>query len=98
MLGPPKLRLLDQPIGRSLEERVPPDHSSRFLSLPRWSSREVEGVALFSHPCIGELSVDWNAYLGAWLMLYNCLEHPRGIVYRVAADPWGPWADAAVLF
>ena len=31
MLGPPKLRCLDRPIGRSIEELVPPDHFYRFL-------------------------------------------------------------------
>ena len=31
MLGPPKLRCLDQPIGHSIEELVPPDHFYRFL-------------------------------------------------------------------
>jgi len=31
MLGPPKLRCLDQPMGRSIEEAVPPDHFYRFL-------------------------------------------------------------------
>lgn len=31
MIGPPKLRCLDQPIGRSIEELVPQDHFYRFL-------------------------------------------------------------------
>ena len=31
MLGPPKLRCLDRPLGRSLEELVPRDHFYRFL-------------------------------------------------------------------
>lgn len=31
MLGPPKLRCLDQPMGRSIEEAVPPNHFYRFL-------------------------------------------------------------------
>ena len=31
MLGPPKLRCLARPIGRSIEELVPPDHFYRFL-------------------------------------------------------------------
>jgi hypothetical protein len=57
---------------------------------PRWSETETRAAPLFSHPCIGELSV-------AWLMLYNC-DNPRGIVYRVAAEPWGPWSPAAILF
>ena len=65
--------------------------------LPRWSAAETDVVPLFRHPCIGELSVGWLAPLGVWLMLYNC-DVPRGIVYRVAERPWGPWSEAAVLF
>ena len=32
MLGPPKLRLLDQPITLSLEDLVPPDNFYRYLA------------------------------------------------------------------
>ena len=32
-----------------------------------------------------------------WLMLYNC-GWPRGIVFRTADHPWGPWSKSAVLF
>jgi hypothetical protein len=65
--------------------------------MPRWSPRESEAVPLFSHPCIGELSVAWNPFLERWLMLYNCSD-PRGINFRVAERPWGPWSEAQVLF
>ena len=64
---------------------------------PRWSTHESEAVPLFSHPCIGELSVAWNPYLRKWLMLYNCA-NPRGINFRVTDQPWGPWSEAQVLF
>src|SRR5262249_47326791 len=65
--------------------------------MPRWSAAETDAQPLFDHPCVGELSVTWNAYLGRWLMLYNCLD-PFGIIMRSAEQPWGPWSDAAVLF
>jgi hypothetical protein len=64
---------------------------------PRWSEGEADAVPLFANPCIGELSAGWNPILEAWLLLYNCHE-PRGIIYRVAGAPWGPWSDAALLF
>jgi hypothetical protein len=66
----------------------------------RWSTTEGRSRPLFEHDgaaCMGELSVTWNAYLGSWLMLYNCTQ-PRGIVFRVAAQPWGPWSEPRVLF
>ncbi len=66
-------------------------------SQPRWSPNESEAVPLFTHPCIGELSVAWNPFLRKWLMLYNC-GNPRGINFRVADQPWGPWSETQVLF
>lgn len=62
---------------------------------PRWSSRESEASALFEQPCIGELSAAWNPFIRKWLMLYNCR---RGITFRVADSPWGPWSPPRVLF
>lgn len=65
--------------------------------LPRWSEREGDATALFDHPCLGELSVAWEAGLGKWLMLYNCAL-PRGITMRSADTPWGSWSDGEVIF
>lgn len=65
-------------------------------SRPRWGS-EPEAQPIFSHPCIGELSVTWNRNLRRWLMLYNC-NQPNGVVGRLAETPWGPWSEPAVLF
>jgi hypothetical protein len=64
---------------------------------PVWSTKESDAMPLFVQPCIGELSVAWNSFLQKWLMLYNC-DSPRGINFRVADQPWGPWSPPAVLF
>lgn len=66
----------------------------------RWSASENDAHPLFNHdgsPCMGELSVTWNRYLDRWLMLYNCIR-PRGVLFRVAPEPWGPWSEPRVLF
>jgi hypothetical protein len=64
---------------------------------PLWSVNEADAMALFHHPEIGEFSVTWNAPLKSWLMLYNAV-NPRGINFRVADKPWGPWSPTALLF
>ncbi|MFN8522830.1 MAG: DUF4185 domain-containing protein [Chloroflexota bacterium] len=64
---------------------------------PRWSGTESEAAELFDHPCVGELSVTHLPTFGQWLMLYQCAE-PRGINFRTAPAPWGPWSPPAVLF
>ncbi len=64
---------------------------------PLWSTDEADAMALFHHPEIGEFSVIWNQSVGLWMMLYNA-GNPRGINFRVAERPWGPWSPTAVLF
>ncbi len=64
---------------------------------PIWSSREQDAIPLFSHPYVGELSVTYNEFLHKWLLLYNS-GNPRGINFRTAENPWGPWSDSKVLF
>jgi hypothetical protein len=71
---------------------------------PIWSRQESEAVKLFDQPDpdtdlpqIGEICVSWNQFLVMWLMLYNA-NSPRGINFRVAKKPWGPWSPMAVLF
>jgi hypothetical protein len=64
---------------------------------PVWSTQESEAMDLFNQPQIGEICVSWNRFLGVWLMLYNA-DGPRGINFRVAEKPWGPWSSTAVLF
>jgi hypothetical protein len=61
-----------------------------------WSTRESDAMALFTDPQIGEFSVTWNNFFQLWLILYNA-ESPRGINFRVAEHPWGPWSATALL-
>ena len=64
---------------------------------PLWSEHEDDAAPLFSHPCVGELSVTYNPYIRKWIMLYNG-DPPRGINFRTADAPWGPWSQARLLF
>jgi len=68
-------------------------------SKPLWSQAESDADPLFSQPCIGEFSVTFNPYLQKWILLYNChLEPFRGIILRLADQPWGPWTAPIILF
>ncbi len=92
------VRLAFQPAGQI---EVP--QSIRYLTgvdqnnIPLWSESEDEATPLFSQPCVGELSVTYNRFLQKWLMLYNC-NAPRGINFRTADYPWGPWTEPQLLF
>jgi len=62
-----------------------------------WSTQESDAMALFTDPQIGEVCVTWNSFLRLWLMTYNAA-NPRGINFRVAEHPWGPWSAPSILF
>src|SRR5215211_2693416 len=66
---------------------------------PLWKINEEEAKPLFKAECVGELSIKWNYYLNKWIMLYNC-DHcnTKGIVIRLADNPWGPWSSPKIIF
>lgn len=67
---------------------------------PKWSLNEMEAEPLFNQSCVGEFSVSFNSFIEKWILLYNCdrAPHPRGILFRTANKPWGPWSEAQLLF
>lgn len=64
---------------------------------PQWSARETEASPLFRHEVVGEFSVAFCKPVGRYVLLYNS-PHPRGIILRSAATPWGPWSDGETIF
>jgi Domain of unknown function (DUF4185) len=71
---------------------------------PSFGSKESDATTLFSDSpgCTGEIGVSWNAYLGAWTMLYDCKDssagRPAGIWLRTSPEPWGPWSSPQTVF
>jgi hypothetical protein len=64
-----------------------------------WKINEEEAKPLFKAECIGELSIRWNYYLNKWIMLYNCNHcNTKGIVIRLADNPWGDWSSPKIIF
>ncbi|MGI8603163.1 MAG: DUF4185 domain-containing protein [Verrucomicrobiales bacterium] len=92
------VRLAFQPAA-SIEERSALRYFAGLdvLGNPTWSVNEADAIALFDQPCVGELSVAYNRFIKRWIMLFNC-GTPRGINYRTARQPWGPWTEPRVLF
>lgn len=64
---------------------------------PTWSTQESASTDLFSQPVVGELSVAYNRFIRRWVMFYNSSDSHRGINFRTARQPWGPWSDTQVL-
>jgi len=66
---------------------------------PTWTSAESGATPLFNQPCVGELSVSYNAFIKKWIMTYNCDQNPSvGVNCRFADKPWGPWSQEQVIF
>jgi len=67
---------------------------------PQWSERETDSKELFSLLAIGENCVVYDRFLRLWLLLYNCeaSRGQRGVHFRTAPFPWGPWSDFGLLF
>ena len=84
MLGPPKLRLLDQPVAVSLEDLVPPDNVSRFLD----ARLDLSFVRTWVQTCDadrGRPSIDPVVFGGLQLILFfEGLRSERKLMATVA--------------
>jgi hypothetical protein len=72
-----------------------------------FAGSQAKAAPLFKdHPaaCMAQLGIQYNPYLGEWIMLYRCKEttapanHPNGIYMRTAPNPWGPWSSPTTIF
>lgn len=62
---------------------------------PCWSSDPQAAVEVIPAP-VGEGSLVWNPYLGAWTYAY-LNERSHNLELRVAPFPWGPWGKPHTL-
>src|ERR1044072_3102085 len=69
MLGPPKLRLLDQPVSVSLEDLVPADHFYRFLDA-KLDLSFVRGWVQDCYAAGGRPSIDPVVFFKLQLILF----------------------------
>jgi hypothetical protein len=51
---------------------------------------------------VGEIGVEWNRYVGSWVMLYNSTNNSpanlHGVYMRCSPQPWGPWSPPQTIF
>ena len=73
-----------------------PERYEYFAGGERWSAALGDAVPLFGG-MPSEMSVSFNAHLGAYLAVHS-LELSGKIIGRTAPRPWGPWSDAVTLW
>lgn len=73
-----------------------PEAYEFFAGAERWSRDPSTGAPLFGG-MPSEMSVSFNAYLGAYLAVHS-LDLTGKIVARTARHPWGPWSDPVELW
>jgi hypothetical protein len=95
MIGTPNGRFGNAQLARVPEKQVLTKNAWRYWDGRGWSPRESAAVPIAIGP-ISEVSVQWNAYLGKWLMMY--LDEQRAsVVLRSASSLTGPWSGQKVV-
>jgi transposase len=91
MLGPPKLRCLDRPMGRSIEEAVPPDHFYRYLE----AKLDLSFVRTWVQECYAERgrpSIDPVVFFKLQLILFFAgIRSERKLMDTVAVNLAHRW-------
>ena len=95
MIGTPNGRFGNAHLARVPEKQVLTKNAWRYWDGKSWSTRESTAAPIAIGP-ISEVSVQWNAYLGKWLMMY--LDEQRAsVVFRSAGSLTGPWSGEQVV-
>jgi hypothetical protein len=95
MVGTPNGRFGNAHLARVPEKQVLDKKAWRYWDGRTWSTQERAAVPIAVGP-ISEVSVQYNAYLGKWLMMY--LDEQRAsVVLRSASSLTGPWSGEQVV-
>jgi hypothetical protein len=67
---------------------------------PVWKTSESDALPIVDGVKVGELSVQWNGYLGKWLLSYfdYSTSNPGNMYFRTASNLWGPWSNPVFVF
>ena len=91
--GTPNGRAGAARLARISEAAFPSWDAAEYWNGSGWSSSPSAATPVLDGR-VGELSVQYNQHLGAWLALYESTE---GIVIRKADSPEGPWSAKKTL-
>jgi Domain of unknown function (DUF4185) len=95
MIGTPNGRFGNAHIARVPEKQVLSKSAWRYWDGRTWSAKESAAVPIAIGP-ISEVSVQWNAHTGKWLMMY--LDESRAsVVLRSSESLTGPWSGEKVV-
>ncbi|GAA1603190.1 hypothetical protein GCM10009789_66500 [Kribbella sancticallisti] len=95
MIGTPNGRFGNAHLARVPEKQVLSKAAWRYWDGKTWSGRVSAAVPIAIGP-ISEVSMQWNAHLGEWLIMY--LDEQRAaVVLRSAASLTGPWSGEQVV-
>jgi Domain of unknown function (DUF4185) len=95
LIGTPNGRFGNAHLARVPEKQILTKNAYRYWDGRSWASRETAAVPIAIGP-VSEVSVQWNAYLGRWLMMY--LDEQRAsVVLRSATALTGPWSGEQVV-
>jgi Domain of unknown function (DUF4185) len=96
MFGTPNGRFGAAHVARVPEASVLDKSAYRYWTGSTWAAgADTQAAAVVAGP-VSELSVQYNAYAGAWLMTYLD-PNANAIVLRQSASPTGPWSGEQVL-
>lgn len=67
---------------------------------PIWKKNENDIVPIVDDVKVGELSVQWNSFLGKWLLSYFEYSNgnPGNLFFRTASNLWGPWSYPVLIY
>ncbi len=96
LFGTPDGRFGAAHVARVPEGSVLAKSAYQYWTGSAWAAgADTQAAAIVAGP-VAELSVQYNAYAGAWLMTY--LDSGTGnVVLRQSASPTGPWSGEQVL-
>lgn len=99
MFGTPNGRFGAVHIARVPSDQILDKDAYTYWDGADWGTDDTAAAEIVP-PGVSEMSVQYNDYLGKWMMMYM-EDAPEGepleIVFRLADNPEGPWSDATAV-